>query len=123
VKIIILTKGNPFKEGSYRRLYWELICSCGTIRDFYDRFEFQHSATPASVLRWLVKDGHIRLEGVPVKIQPSAPLTTQEIRDMIKRLRSAQVAASVNDDPKWPILAKAITPLQELHKMKTGRQF
>lgn len=54
---------------------------------------------------------------------PSSPLSVQEIRRMIDRLRGAQIAASVNDDPKWPILGRIIHELQELHKMKTGKQY
>lgn len=54
---------------------------------------------------------------------PSSLLTVAEIRKMIDRLRGAQIPASVNDDPKWRLLGDAIHALQELHKMKTGRQY
>lgn len=54
---------------------------------------------------------------------PSTPLTVAEIRGMINRLRRAHIAASVNDDPRWPAIAEAIGGLQELHRIETGKQF
>lgn len=54
---------------------------------------------------------------------PSKPLSVREIRQMIDRLREAHIPASINDDPKWSIIARAIHELQELHKMHTGRQY
>lgn len=54
---------------------------------------------------------------------PSTPLTLTEIRGMINRVRRAQVAASVNDDPRWEVLADIGSALQKLHVMETGVQF
>ena len=51
---------------------------------------------------------------------PSTPLTLTEIRGMINRLRRAQIAASVNDDPRWEMLAATLSGLQDLHKLETG---
>lgn len=51
---------------------------------------------------------------------PSTPLTLTEIRGMINRLRRAQIAASVNGDPRWEMLAVTLSGLQDLHKLETG---
>lgn len=54
---------------------------------------------------------------------PSSPLSVEEIRLWIDRLRGAQIAASIQLDGEWEILADIIQPLQRLHKIKTGRQY
>lgn len=60
-RIEVLTKGNPFLAGSLREQYWDLLLKCKTDAEYKERFAFKDSATAASVLRWLLKDGHIRL--------------------------------------------------------------
>jgi len=54
---------------------------------------------------------------------PCKPMSTDEILAMIVRLRSAHVAASVNNDPRWPAIADAISGLQELYRIETGEQY
>lgn len=60
-KIVVQTKGRPFREGSHREKYWDLLLRCKTDEEYREKFNFKNSATWASVLRWLVKAGHIRL--------------------------------------------------------------
>lgn len=54
---------------------------------------------------------------------PCAPLSPDEIRAMIVRLRSAHVAASVNYDSRWVAIADAISGLQDLYRIETGEQY
>lgn len=56
-------------------------------------------------------------------MEPSTPLAVPEIQVMIQRLRRAMVIASVNDDPRWAILAEVVHALQNLHRLETGAQF
>lgn len=58
-----------------------------------------------------------------MKSEPSSPLTVEEIKQMIDRLRGAQIATSTQPDGEWEILADVIHPLQKLHKIKAGRQY
>jgi hypothetical protein len=58
-----------------------------------------------------------------MRLQISAPLRTDELRSMIQRLREAHIPVSVNDNPEWDIIARAINALQDLHRHRTGRQF
>jgi hypothetical protein len=54
---------------------------------------------------------------------PSSPLSVPEIQGMIHRLRRAHIAASINDDPRWPLIADAIAAMQALHRHETNGQY
>jgi hypothetical protein len=68
-KIIIMTKGNPFRAGSGRERAWDLLTVCQTDLAFKNRFAklppLRDSLTAENFLAWAVRDGHIKL--VPAK--------------------------------------------------------